>query len=275
MENIFSDISSRYIDELCIFLKIGWTPKNQGRWVQDNLGPMLTNSELKDVKLFVGDDQRYTHPWWFDQMKSESPNVMDFVSGIAVHWYWDRIAPPSLLDKTHEKYPDLVLLNTESALGDKPWETHGPILGQWKRAEKYALGIIEDFHHHVAGWIDWSLILDETGGPSYVNNSIDAAIILNTTTKNEFYKQPIFYVLGHFSKFIPPGSVRIESTVGGSPGTGTVYVKAVAFLCPDNTIAVILYNRSKKPRLIEFTDDLRGTYEIKLEPQSITSFIYA
>lgn len=110
---------------------------------------MFKNSELRNVRLFVGDDQRITHPWWFDQMKRDTPNVMDFVSGIAVHWYWDRIAPPSLLDKTHEKYPDMILLNTESALGDKPWETHGPILGQWSRAEKYALGIIQDFEHHV------------------------------------------------------------------------------------------------------------------------------
>lgn len=234
---------------------------------------MLKNSELHNVKLFVGDDQRYTHPWWFDQMKHDAPNVMDFVSGIAVHWYWDRMVPPSLLDKTHEKYPNLILLNTESALGDKPWETHGPILGQWARAEKYALGIIQDFQHNVAGWIDWSLILDENGGPSYVNNTIDAAIIFNTA-KNEFYKQPIFYVLGHFSKFIPPGSVRIESTLAGSR-SWSVYVKVVAFLCPDNTVTIILYNQSNKQRIIEFTDDLRGSYEIRLEPRSITSFMYA
>lgn len=107
-----------------------------------------------------------------------------------------------------------------------------------------------------------------------MNNTIEAAIILNTTTNNEFYKQPIFYVLGHFSKFIPPGSVRIESTLSGSQ-IGTLYIKVIAFLCPDNTVTIILYNRSRKQRIIEFTDELRGSYEIKLEPQSISTFVYA
>lgn len=40
---------------------------------------------------------------------------------------------------------------------------------------------------------------------------IDAAVIVNETSQ-EFYKQPIFYGIGHFSKFIPPGSKRVDVT---------------------------------------------------------------
>lgn len=199
-------------------------------------------------------------------------NVMDFVYGFAVHWYWDRIAPPLLLDQTKRKYPDKILLNSESALGDQPQQTHRPLLGSWSRAERYALGMIQDFQHHVAGWIDWNLILDESGGPSYVNNTIEAAVILNTTTKTEFYKQPIFYVLGHFSKFIPSGSVRIDSNLSGFRSG---QIEIVAFLCPDNTVTIVLYNKSNKLRLVEFTDDLRGSFHLQLEPKSITTFIFA
>lgn len=257
---------------MVLLSQIGWTPENQGKWVGNHLGPLLKESEFQNVKLFIGDDQRYTYPWWFARMTRGASNVMDFVSGLAVHWYWDRLVPPFGLDQAKEKYPDKMLLNTESSVGDKPWETHGPILGSWSRAEKYALGMIQDFQHHVAGWIDWCLVLDETGGPSYVNNSIDSAIVFNATNKSEFYKQPIFYVLGHFSKFIPPGSVRIESNLDGYRSN---QIEAVAFLCPDETIAIIFYNKSNKLKLIEFTDDLRGSYQIRLEPKSITSFVFA
>lgn len=235
------------------------------------MGPLLRNSEFRDVKIFAGDDQRYTFPWWFDQMKLGASNAMDFVSGLAVHWYLDRFVTPLLLDEAHKKYPDKIILNTESTIGDKPLEVHGPILGSWSRAEKYAVGIIQDLQHYVAGWIDWNLILDERGGPTYINNTVEAAVILNSTTKNEFYKQPIFYILAHFSKFIPPGSIRIEASLNGYESGN---IKTVAFLCPDNTITVIFYNHSNKPRLIEFTDSLRGSYEIKLDPSSITSFVY-
>lgn len=255
-----------------MLFQIGWTPKNQGKWVSEHLGPLLKNSELRDVKLFVGDDQRYTLPWWPEKMVSGAGNVMDYVYGFAVHWYWDRIIPPTVLDQTQALFPDKILLNTESALGDKPWEQHRPILGSWDRAEKHATGIIQDFQHNVAGWIDWSLVLDETGGPSYVNNTIDAPVIFNTTSKTEYYKQPTFYVFAHFSTFIPPGSIRIDANLIGFRSRK---VKVVAFLRPDDAVTIVFCNQYDKEKFIEFTDEERGSYQIKLEPRSITTFLYA
>lgn len=90
-------------------------------------------------------------------------------------------------------------------------------------------------NHWVSGWIDWNMVLDETGGPTYINNNVDSPIIVNKTAQ-EFYKQPMYYVLGHFSKFIPPGSVRIESSVS------TADIKVTAFLRPDNGISLIIFN---------------------------------
>ncbi|XP_031621155.1 lysosomal acid glucosylceramidase-like [Contarinia nasturtii] len=259
------------------FMSLGWMPGNQGKWIAENLGPsLLEKSKFRDLKLFAGDDQRYTWPWWFEHLNKstfDGKSAMDFVSGLAVHWYWDRLISPTLLDHTHEKFPDKILLNTESCIGDKPFEKHGPILGSWPRAERYALGMIQDFQHYVAGWIDWNLLLNEHGGPTYtIYNTVDSAVILNTTTKNEFYKQPIFYVLAHFSKFIPSDSVRIEAELSGFRAFN---IKTVAFLCPDNSVTVILYNHSDKLRIVDFTDDLRGSYEFRLEPRSITTFVYA
>lgn len=56
--------------------------------------------------------------------------------------------------------------------------------------------------------MDWNLALDVNGGPSR-SYDIDGAVIINQTGA-EFYKQPIFYGMGHFSKFVPPGSMRID-----------------------------------------------------------------
>nr|CAD7572403.1 unnamed protein product [Timema californicum] len=64
-------------------------------------------------------------------------------------------------------------------------------------------------NHWVTGWVDWNLALDLDGGPNWANNTVDSPIIVNATA-DEFYKQPMFYALAHFSKFVPPGSVRIS-----------------------------------------------------------------
>lgn len=41
----------------------------------------------------------------------------DYIDGIAVHWYWDTMFPPSLLDYTHDNYPNKFLISTEASVG--------------------------------------------------------------------------------------------------------------------------------------------------------------
>lgn len=65
----------------------------------------------------------------------------------------------------------------------------------------------------------WNIGLSDTAGRLSVtqNQTIYqlgyqfAPIIMNISS-NEFYKQPAFYAIGHFSKFIPTGSVIIDVT---------------------------------------------------------------
>ena len=62
------------------------------------------------------DDQRFFLPWW---LKFTLDNgAKKFVNGIAVHWYWDTIFPASLLDSTHNQYPDMLLVSTEASAGN-------------------------------------------------------------------------------------------------------------------------------------------------------------
>ncbi len=75
--------------------------------------------------------------------------------------------------------------------------------------------MLEDLNNFASGWTDWNIALDMKGGPNWANNVVDAPIILNTDDKNEYYKNPMFYYLGHFAKFIDPGSVRIHSVSSG------------------------------------------------------------
>lgn len=90
--------------------------------------------------------------------------------------------------------------------------------------------------YNFIGWVDWNLALNEDGGPNYINNPVDSPIIVNGTA-DEFYKQPMFYVLGHFSKFIVSGSKRLSSTTIG------IGISSVSFLRPDGKVAVVIRNR--------------------------------
>lgn len=119
-------------------------------------------------------------------MQQTKSDVMNYIDGFAVHWYIDGLFPPEYtLDSTRKMFPNKIILNTESCMGDKPIIQHrGPVLGSWVRALMFINGIMQDLLHSVNGWIDWNLVLDERGGPNYVNNFVDAPIILNTTSKS-------------------------------------------------------------------------------------------
>jgi glucosylceramidase len=101
----------------------------------------------------------------------------------------------------------------------------------------YPVFLRQVFNHWVSGWIDWNLALDTFGGPTYLENYLDAAIIINATA-NEFYKQPTFYAIAHLSKFVPPRSKRIQLTSTTDSG-----IDNVAFLRPDTLVTVVLLNR--------------------------------
>ena len=49
----------------------------------------------------------------------------------------------------------------------------------------------------MTGWTDWNLALDLEGGPNWSKNYVDSPIIVDSS-KDVFYKQPMFYHLGHF-----------------------------------------------------------------------------
>lgn len=98
---------------------------------------------------------------------------------------------------------------------------------------KYTL---QDLSNWVSGWVDWNMALNEQGGPTYINNFVDAPIIVNALV-DEFYKQPMYYVLGHFTKFLPKGSQRVMIT------EKPTLLESVAFSRPDNKTVVIILNR--------------------------------
>jgi len=93
-----------------------------------------------------------------------------------------------------------------------------------------------DLNNWAVGWTDWNIVLNQQGGPNHLNNYCDAPIMANTNTQSLHY-QPQYYYMGHFSRFVPPQSVRIGHTVNGE-------LEAISFRTPSNQVVVIALNRS-------------------------------
>ena len=158
--------------------------------------------------------------------------------------------PFKRIKQTDEKYPDKFIFASEACFGSvptvPPFTTKGPVLGSWHRGEIYAYDILNDLNAGVTGWNDWNLALDMQGGPSWAKNYVDAPILIDTDKKNVYYKQPMFFFMGHFSKFLPRDSVRVEteySNPGFAGNLGMGFEPYItSFVRPDGHLVVTVLN---------------------------------
>ena len=225
------------------FNAMGWNSSTQAQWIVENLGPTLEVEGYSDIKLMILDDQRPLVPKWAREVFAyDHGKALQYVSGVGVHWYADDAGLAFALDQFNDEFPEKFILYTEACNGDRPWDTEKVMLGDWNRGEKYLSDIIENINHWSVGWTDWNLALDLQGGPNWAGNFVDAPIIVDPEN-GMFYKQPMYYALGHISRFLTPGSVRI-----GLHKPSDIFIEAVAVKMPlesngHNTLAVVILNR--------------------------------
>uniref|UniRef100_A0A8C9KFY5 Glucosylceramidase n=1 Tax=Panthera tigris altaica TaxID=74533 RepID=A0A8C9KFY5_PANTA len=247
------------------FQCLGFTPEHQRDFIARDLGPTLANSTHRDVRLLILDDQRLLLPRWA-QVVLADPEAAKYVHGIAVHWYLDFLAPAkATLGETHRLFPDTMLFASEACVGSKFWE-QSVRLGSWDRGMQYSHSIITNLLYHVVGWTDWNLALNPEGGPNWVRNFVDSPIIVDIT-KDTFYKQPMFYHLGHFSKFIPEGSQRVGLLASEKNGLDTV-----ALTRPDGSAVLVVLNRS--PKDVPLTAPAVGFMETLSPGYSIHTYLW-
>uniref|UniRef100_A0A7N6AUP1 Glucosylceramidase n=1 Tax=Anabas testudineus TaxID=64144 RepID=A0A7N6AUP1_ANATE len=116
----------------------------------------------------------------------------------------------------------------------------------------WVFSLWQDLNHYMVGWTDWNLALDQTGGPNWVKNFVDSPVIVDAK-RDVFYKQPTFYSMAHFSKFLLEGSQR----VGVSPSRATD-LEYSAFIRPDGSVVIIILNRSSSVIQFEVWDPAVG-----------------
>lgn len=218
--------------ESCIY-----TAEDERDFVKKYLGPTIKKSAFKDTKIIIWDHNR-----GLMQQRAkvvyDDPEASQYVWGMGFHWYtgdhFDNVR------QVADAYPDKKLLFTEGCV--YPFNLDS--INEWHWGETYGKSMIMDLNNGASGWVDWNIILDETGGPNHVNNFCFAPVIANTKTGQVHYMNS-FYFLGHFSKFIRPGAKRIACTSNDDA------LIATSFKNDDKSVVTVVQNLSS---LTEKTD---------------------
>jgi glucosylceramidase len=230
-------------------------PVHQIDFLKNNIGPAFQAAGLS-TKLIV-----YDHNW----NRPDYPNTIfadaqaaQYAAGAAFHCYGGNVGQQST---TRNAFPGKDLWFTEcsgttgsSFAGDLKWNTSNIIIGATRNWAK--------------GCILWNLALNPANGPTNGGCSNCRGVLTINEATGQVTRNVEYYVLGHASKFVDPGAVRIgSSSVAGA-------IETVAFRNPDSTRVLIALNNSNTAR--NFRVEWRGQlFAYTLQAGAVATYKWA
>ncbi|MBF4467121.1 glycoside hydrolase family 30 beta sandwich domain-containing protein [Flavobacterium sp. LC2016-12] len=246
--------------ESCIY-----TPEAERDFLKNFLGPTLEKEGLGSKNIIIWDHNRGDMLEKRANLVFSDPEVSKYAWGIGFHWYetWNG-GPPQFqsVGNVHKAFPNKNLLFTEGCV--EKFDTAK--FQFWENAERYGLNMINDFNNGTVGWTDWNILLDQNGGPNHVGNFCFAPIHADTT-KDELIFTPMYYYIGHLSKFIQPNAKRINQTISDQSLLST------SFKNSDGKIATIVMNQSDKDVVYSLINNTLKT-TITIPPHAIQTIVY-
>lgn len=246
-----------------------YSPDDEREFIEKYLLDALDRAGMSDVKIIIWDHNKERV---YDRSKKifASERVREKVWGVGHHWYsGDHFDGMRLV---HEKFGK-VMISTENC-GSINEDAHA-------LAERYGKELCGDFNNFTAGYCDWNLLLSENGGPFHnrsektvacagivyedKSSGCHAPVLYDTVNKQLIYT-PIYYYIGHFSKYVQRGAVRIAHTKYDEN------IHVCAFKNPDGGIVAVVMNVSDMtmPVHVRFHDTVTG---FELEPHAIATVI--
>ena len=216
----------------------------QLNFVKDYLGPAFSRNNIS-TKIIIYDHNADNINFPISILNDTT--ARKFVDGSAFHLYGGNINNLSVLKKAH---PDKNLYFTEQWVGF-PSDLYGDL--RW-HVRNIIIGASRNWCKTI---IEWNLASDENQEPHTkggCRNCLGAVTVAN----NSVDRNTAYYAIAHVSKFVPPGSKRINSS-------STSHLPNVAFLTENNKIVLIVLNDS----------DEEINFNINLNEKSIHSSLTA
>ncbi|WP_300597648.1 glycoside hydrolase family 30 beta sandwich domain-containing protein [Niabella sp.] len=202
------------------------TAEEQRDFIKNSLGPAFRAAGLS-TKIVIYDHNldRPDYP----AIIYKDAEAAKYVDGAAFHLY---AGPVEAMGRLHREFPQKNLYFTEQWTGSKgnfdgdlQWHIKNVIIGTMRNWSKTAL--------------EWNLANDPSYGPHTPGGCTQCKGAL-TINGSSVSRNVAYYIIAHASKFVPPGSVRIESSAEGG-------VPNIAFLRPDGKKALIALNEAGAP----------------------------
>ncbi|TDD27832.1 glucan endo-1,6-beta-glucosidase [Kribbella turkmenica] len=228
-------------------------PVRQAAAVIERLGPLLRKASPR-TKILGYDHNWTTHPGDIASTPPGEDPETDYpykllqspaarwIAGTAYHCY---SGDPSKQTDLHKAFPSKGIWFTECSGSHGPDDTPPQIFRgtlTW-HARTLMIGTTRNWAKSV---VNWNIALDSTGGP-HLGGCDTCTGLVALHPDGTVSKDAEYFTIGHLSKFVKPGAVRIGSTSYGTTGWNG-HLMSVAFRNPDGSTALLVHNENDDPR---------------------------
>jgi glucosylceramidase len=218
-----------------------WTAEEQKTFLRDHLYPAFEEAGLTEqVGIYIWDHNKERVLEFSQLIIDEATDRM--IEGIAFHWYsGDHF---EAVQMASQRFPGKTLMSSECCFLHPPGQASMwslltgdktlPETVEYRDAVAYAHDLIGNLNAGMNRWIDWNICVDEQGGPRHTSGGFTAPIEINA---DYTYRKTItFDYIGHFSRYIRPGALRIGHSKCDEK------IEMTTARNPDGSVVVILLN---------------------------------
>jgi glucosylceramidase len=235
---------------------MGMPATTRARIIARYLGPKLANRTARTRILEW--DHNWSHPEEPLAVLGDT-NAAPYVDGVAWHCYEGN---PTAQGRVHRAYPRKDTYISECSGGDWSSAQNGELL--WFSRDLLIAGL----RHWARGVVYWNLALDERHGPHFGGCALCKGVITIDSNTGAISRNDEYYAFAHFSRFILPGAVRINST-DTDKGIYNVAFQNVA----DGSIVLVMVNGNTDARHISVAQD-QTRFEYTMPAQSVATFVW-
>lgn len=201
----------------------------QDDFIEHDLGPAFQKAGIKTKILLY--DHNLDHPAYVLSILKD-PEANKYIDGSAWHLYGGKV---DAMTQVHDAFPTKNIYFTEQSINDRTGATSMNVSHPVARV---MIGVTRNWSKNV---LLWNLAADPQAGPHTDNGGCPVCYGALTIDGDNVTRLVAYYVLGHASKFVPAGSVRI-----GSNDLDTL--PNVAFKTPDGKEVLIVSNPGDAPQ---------------------------
>ena len=202
--------------------------KQEDNFIKDALGPAFKKAHLR-TKILVYDHNPDVTSYALSILKD--PDASKYVDGSAWHLYGGEI---SALTGVHDAFPNKNIYFTEQSIGDGHHQTNIDI------AEPVSDVVIGATRNWSRNALLWNLAADPENGPHTNDGGCTSCAGAITLDGDNASLNVAYYVIAQASKFVPAGSVRVDSN-------DVEQLANVAFRTPDGKMVLIVSNTGNFP----------------------------